>query len=233
MEKHKIFDRNFYKQWPQLYYFFVVMFGPALLLGLNVGGFFKKYLPTGMVLNVGSGPRRLNREDVINFDMEQYPGVDIVGDISKIPMQNDAVDGIVCDNVLEHVRDIEVAISELHRVLKPGGYVYISTPFLYPYHSSPDDYRRWTMHGLKHLLCDFEYVESGVRSGPFSVINVWLVYFFASVLSFRNKSLYTLFLNMLNILFFPIKFLDIIFNLIPFSEDFASVLYIVVKKTDG
>jgi SAM-dependent methyltransferase len=57
--------------------------------------------------------------------------------------------------VLEHVQAPERAIAEIHRVLAPGGRLVLSTPFVFEIHEAPDDYYRFTEHGLRHLLREF------------------------------------------------------------------------------
>ncbi len=224
------FIRNFFKQWPRSYYFFEIVFGPALLLGLNATDFLSKYKMEGESINVGSGPRRLGLT-IKNIDKFQYEGVDIVADIEKmIPFGNASVSRIVCDNVLEHLPNPQKAVHEFERILKGGGFLYISTPFYYPFHPSPSDYTRWTKEGLLKLFEGFEVVEVGVRSGPFSSLSVNLSYLFATIFSFGNTFLYWLFLDLSMLLFFPIKFLDLIFNYWPNAINMAAVLYLVVQK---
>ena len=54
-----------------------------------------------------------------------YKSADIT---SGIPYENDEFDGVIFGEVIEHVPDPDYLISEIHRVLKPGGYLIISTP---------------------------------------------------------------------------------------------------------
>ena len=222
--------REYVKRWPPLYYFIVDFFGPIYLGGLTPTAFLKRFALQGTRLSVGSGARKINSL-VTNVDMTAYPGVDIVADMSAIPLPDDSVSMIMCENALEHVGDPRRAVAEMHRLLKAGGLLYVSVPFLYPFHSSPSDYERWSPVGLRELLRQFTIVEEGVRSGPFSVINVFLVYFFASILSFGVRSIYDFLLDALIFIFFPIKYLDVIANHLPFAQEFASVLYIVVRKS--
>ena len=54
---------------------------------------------------------------------------------------------------------------ELSRVLAPGGYVHLVTPFCHPFHEYPKDYRRFTPDGLKQLAGELEAVAEGWRPG--------------------------------------------------------------------
>ncbi len=221
--------RDFFKRWPNIYFFIATVFGPMMFCGLSGKNFLKQYPRAGKTLNLGSGPRVIGA-DVTNVDMYQYPGVSVVADIMSLPFEANSVARIVSDNVLEHIKDPYRAVKEMHRVLEPGGLIYVSTPFLYPFHSSPADYNRWTMQGLKELTKDFELVQGGNRAGPFSALTVYLNYFFSTLFSFGNAWLYWILVNVFMFLFFPIKLLDIIFNYWPRVENMAAVLYIVVRK---
>jgi len=221
--------RELFKKWPKFYYFVALIFGPAHFSRLNPPGFIKKYWRDGLKLNLGSGPRKISRE-FINVDVTAFSGVDIVADISALPMTDETVSMIVCDNVFEHVTEPEKVASEIKRVLESRGVAYISTPFFYPFHSSPSDFRRWTKEGLILLFKDFEMVDIGVRAGPFSVLNVYLCYLFALIFSFGSKRLFWILVDLSIFIFFPIKFLDIIFNYWPNAEYMASTFYCVVRK---
>lgn len=49
------------------------------------------------------------------------PIVDVKANILDLPFEDDSFDIILCNHVLEHIEDDTKAISELYRVLKPGG----------------------------------------------------------------------------------------------------------------
>lgn len=221
--------RDAFKRWPRLYFFIATVFGPLMFCGLSGENFLKKYGKTGTCLNLGSGPRSLG-EGVINVDMHTYPGVSVIADITALPFEDGSVSRIVCDTVLEHVSHPIQAVSEMRRVLSKDGLAYISIPLLYPFHSSPSDYQRWTYRGLLHLVRDFEVVEGGNRAGPFSALTVWLCYLFASVLSFGNKNLYWVLINAAMFIFFPVKLLDVVGNHLPQAKNMAAVLYVVIAK---
>lgn len=221
--------RDFFKRWPRFYYFIAVFFGPVLFSGLSGKRFLRKYPYNGVILNIGSGPRILAK-GVTNVDIFPYKGVEVVGDASAVPLPDGNAGRIISDNVLEHVKDPQKVVKEMYRLLEPGGVAYVATPFMYPFHSSPSDYQRWTTQGLRELFKDFEMVEIGVRAGPFSALDAYLCHLTGVVLSFGSPTLRSLITNLAMFIFFPIKLLDIIFNYWPGVEDVASVLYCVVRK---
>jgi ubiquinone/menaquinone biosynthesis C-methylase UbiE len=59
-----------------------------------------------------------------NYNQDRYQ----VGDIEKIPFPENFFDGIVCLGVVEYLANDDAALSEMHRVLRPGGFAVITTP---------------------------------------------------------------------------------------------------------
>ena len=60
--------------------------------------------------------------------VEMAPGVEgIVADAGSVPLPGNVADGIVCNVVIEHVRDDRALVSEVARLLRPGGWWYISS----------------------------------------------------------------------------------------------------------
>lgn len=64
----------------------------------------------------------------VGVDLHDRPNTSIKVDISAIPFQSETFDALLCIHVIEHVEDDLSAISELYRVLKPGGWAVISVP---------------------------------------------------------------------------------------------------------
>lgn len=67
-------------------------------------------------------------------------------------------DFVILDQVLEHVEDPVKALREIHRVLKSGGWLICTTPFLIQIHNYPSDYWRFSKEGMKKLLENFKDV---------------------------------------------------------------------------
>jgi SAM-dependent methyltransferase len=62
---------------------------------------------------------------------------DIISDITKIPLEEGAIDHILCTEVFEHIPDPAAALAEFSRLLKDGGSVLITAPFNSQYHQTP------------------------------------------------------------------------------------------------
>lgn len=165
-------------------------------------------LPFGSaIVNIGSGAEII-RTDVINVDAEAYPGVSVAADIHTLPFQDNSLDAVIAESVLEHLRDPVRAVKEMHRVLKPGGLLYIVIPLIIGYHSSPGDYYRWTTSGVREMLKDFKEQELGIAVGPTNALTYILREWLATLLSFNNNTLYQIFVVFFMALFAPLNLLD-------------------------
>jgi len=61
-------------------------------------------------------------------------------DITKIPFADDSFDVILCSHVLEHIPDDALAMSELYRVMKPGGWGVFQVPIDYSREKTYEDF---------------------------------------------------------------------------------------------
>ncbi|UYQ95900.1 class I SAM-dependent methyltransferase [Chitinophaga horti] len=100
------------------------------------------------------------------FNVQEYVGVDFVNpghphdneqidvmyDGKTIPIADNTFDSALSSEVFEHVFNLEDILKELHRVLKPGGTMLITCPFVWKEHEVPNDYARYTHFALKHLF---------------------------------------------------------------------------------
>lgn len=87
--------------------------------------------------------------------------IDRHDDVEALDFPDETFNAVVCWSVLEHVPHPHRAIAELHRVLKPGGQIWVQLPFLFPYHADPNDYWRVTPNGLRIWMEDFQEIECG------------------------------------------------------------------------
>lgn len=147
-----------------------------------------RFLPTvtaGDVLDYGAGNSpyrtflRFNR--YVTADITQNTAGTIEHLIlpgSPLPEADACFDLILLMDVLEHLPDPDVVITELRRLLRPGGRMIVSTPFIYREHEAPHDYVRYTPFGLRRLFAG----HGGTVLRLSKVGNIWY-------------TLYTLFLE--------------------------------------
>lgn len=77
---------------------------------------------------------------------------DAWGDASALPFPSETFDSALSIHVLEHLPAPEMHVNEMFRVLKPGGRILLSAPFVWPVHGEPWDFVRYTPQGLVRLL---------------------------------------------------------------------------------
>jgi SAM-dependent methyltransferase len=106
----------------------------------------------GWVLDCGAGSRAEFLPRVIFYEVVAYPSTDVLGVAESLPFRDACMDAVICQNVLEHVRDPFRAAREIARVLKPGGRLYCVVPFLQPLHGYPHHYYNMTADGLRNLF---------------------------------------------------------------------------------
>lgn len=109
------------------------------------------------------------KSSVDTFDINPASGATYIADLcennsSKIPSGH--YDFVVCTEVLEHTLQPFDAVQEIERVLKPGGLAFISTPYDFRIHGPLPDCWRFTEHGLRALLKDFEILEITPLENP-------------------------------------------------------------------
>jgi len=108
------------------------------------------------ILDVGVYvPRRYLGEGYVTFGEH---GEDQTGDLLALPFSDSTFDGIVLTEVLEHCTDPKAAVAEVFRVLKPGGLLLVTSPYIWPEHGIEGEYRdywRFTRHGWELLLEQF------------------------------------------------------------------------------
>jgi SAM-dependent methyltransferase len=89
---------------------------------------------------------------------------DMVWDGRTIPLTGDCVDSVMLTEVLEHCFDPAMLLQETYRVLRKGGHVFITVPFLWPLHDMPYDEYRYTPFSLEKLLANAGYKNVQVNA---------------------------------------------------------------------
>jgi SAM-dependent methyltransferase len=169
---------------------------------------------------------------VVCVDIQDGPGVDLVADAHDMhAVEDNSVDCVVTISTLEHVHYPVKVVAEIHRILKPGGTVFINVPFIFPFHADPDDYYRFSERGIEILCEDFERLDSGYDRGPASTMHHLLVHFFAILFSFNSKTLYGINVDLFKWLLFWVKYLDIILGRFKMSYVIHTGSYFVGRKS--
>lgn len=188
--------------------------------------------PGAVTLVIGSGkkPRHSSR---VNLDIAPFANVDVVGSALRLPFQDHSFELAWNTAVLEHVREPQTMIAEIHRVLRPGGHVYTEVPFLQHFHAYPNDFQRYTREGLKQAFAAFQIVEIGVCVGPSSAITA-LIADWCELLTFSQSRLLNDVVRTIPLaLLWPLKHLDRLLLKNPRAHELASGLYVLARKPAG
>jgi len=218
------------KRYPTLFNLVRFVASPVLKYFSYSAKDFAREFPGGsLVVSVGSGSAKTS-DRVVNIDIVPFENVDIVSYAHQIPFKDGSVDGIVAEVLLEHVENVGEVINEFHRVLRPGGKVYVTAPFLYPFHAVPGDYNRWTISGLKLLFSAFKVERVEVYAGPVTTVVLSIAYFLALPFSIIGVTFSEYVAYLFLVLLFPLKFLDPLFRKLPGAHYSASIFSAVFEK---
>lgn len=133
------------------------------------------------VLDAGSGKLEEQhlREEILatgailhTCDLNFGPGVDFEADVSSMPFEDGTYDIVLNTQVLEHVKDPGKVCTELARVLKPGGLLFLTTPQSSPLHNLPWNFFNFTNLGLGLLMdaAGLERVKVLPQGGHFALL---------------------------------------------------------------
>jgi SAM-dependent methyltransferase len=163
----------------------------------------------GKLLDVGCGNKPyanlLSCSTHVGLDITSSPhcksNFDATYDGTVFPFPDEEYDSILCTEVLEHSRQPSLTVSEIARVLRPGGHALIAAPMVIHHHEEPYDFQRFTRYGMVQLAeeAGLEVVYITARGGayatalsmmyvaasqtisarPFSDVLMWLLWPFA------------------------------------------------------
>jgi SAM-dependent methyltransferase len=166
---------------------------------------------------------------LVETDVSLAPRTTAIVDAHDIPFADDTFDGVVAQAVLEHVLDPVRVVSEIHRVLKPGGVVYAQTPFMQQVHGGAFDYTRYTLLGHRRLFNAFEEIDSGAGNGPGAAL-AWSWQYF--LLSFATAKIPRAALRAVaKLSAFWLKYIDVYLERKPGALDAATGFYFIGSKS--
>jgi SAM-dependent methyltransferase len=225
--------KSLVKKWPGLFVFLTYAIGSVSFLGQRpkqtIEKLFGRKAQEKIIINVGSGITRIHPA-VINLDIFPFKNVDIVADAAALPFKDNSVDMLISESTIEHTPDAEKVIREMRRVVRPGGFVYVSIPFVMPFHASPNDYIRLTHEGLKQKFSDFTPRKIGALGGPASALVTFLMYFLALPFSIVSEAAYNLATYFFMAILSPLRFFDLLFMLFPRSIEVSAFIYFIGEK---
>jgi SAM-dependent methyltransferase len=141
----------------------------------------------GEVLDVGCGQKpykslilseqsRATRYIGLDLPADNYNPPDLLWDGVTIPLPDCSVDSAMLTEVLEHCPDPEAVMKEVHRVLRPGGFLFLTVPFIWPIHDVPHDEFRYTPFSLRRILESVGFSDPPIEAtgGRHAVLGVIL-----------------------------------------------------------
>ncbi len=132
---------------------------------------------TRLLLDLGAGFEPFQFGDLwkgkrVAIEIKPGRGVDILADGHHLPFQEKIADVVLLMETLEHVPAPLLLLLECARVLRPGGYLCLTTPQYCILHDHPGDFYRYTHEGLRYLCKEAGLHIQDIRptGGPFLVV---------------------------------------------------------------
>ena len=207
----------------------------GLLAGL------KEFFPQlrGEVLDVGCGSKPYRamipatRYVGLEYDTPRARAsfaADAYYDGRTFPFADGSFDAVLCSQVFEHVFTPEEFLREIHRVLRPGGVLVLTVPFVWDEHEQPHDFARYSSFGLKALLERAGFVVEAQRKSTADsrVLAQLLNAYFYKITHGENRALN--WLAMLGLMA-PVNFLGIVLGrVLPGNDDLYLDNIVLARK---
>ena len=192
----------------------------------------------GKVLVVGCGEGGIGLSEIrtaaspqmVFTDVRWTPIVSLLCDGHQLPFREAEFDGLIIQAVIEHVLDLQKVMSEVTRVLRVGGLIYVECPFLQPGHGGAYDFARLTQVGLRYALRDFLEIDSGISGGPGMAVALTLQAALRTVMPGLYWRYFADWIT--DWMFFWLKYLDPLLTLNEAATDVASGFYFIGRKHD-
>jgi SAM-dependent methyltransferase len=151
-----------------------------------------------MDFGCGSKPYRslFQVDEYLGIDIEN-PGhphaneqIDVFYDGKKIPFTDETFDSVFSSEVIEHVFNLNEALSEINRVMKPGGVILITCPFAICEHEAPNDFARYSSFALKYIFEQngFEILKQDKTGNNVeTVFQLWTMYIHQHITPYLRK----------------------------------------------
>lgn len=116
------------------------------------------------ILDVGCGVNKL--AGAIGIDRNPRTQADVLCDLDHIPypFRDNSFDGLRAVHVIEHVSDVIRAMEEFHRLVRPGGVIYLATPHYTDFSSFCDPTHRWHLNSFSFRYFGQDHAGYGYYS---------------------------------------------------------------------
>jgi len=182
----------------------------------------------GRVLDVGCGQKPyealFQTTEYVGLELDtvenrQKKKADFFYEGRVFPFENASFDTVILNQVLEHVFNPDEFLGEINRVLKQGGGLLLTTPFMWDEHEQPHDFARYSSFGLRHLLetHGFRVVEHRK-----SVADVRVIFQMINCYIHKSVNLWNPYLKLIAwvLLTSPFNFLGtVIYRMLPPNKD--------------
>jgi ubiquinone/menaquinone biosynthesis C-methylase UbiE len=219
-----------------------------------LGNYFNSRKKSGTLLDLGCGPRPYfnlyasHFDKTLGADLPDSPfpkeNIDIYCSATSIPLENNSIDAVLSTEVMHDISEPREMLREVNRILKPGGHIILTTPFVVPTVDGVYDHYRYTEQGLRYLLTSENFEIQSITPvsdviGAFVTLGVkpWLRFWNQLSKLLHLKIIYTAWnpLFLLTVLFPQILYLWSIPLLKGFYKKFSygciGFVTIGVKKT--
>jgi SAM-dependent methyltransferase len=152
-------------------------------------------------------------------------------DGTHFPFDDGEFDSVLCNQVLEHVFEPDLFVAEIQRVLKHGGTLVLTVPFVWDEHEQPYDYARYSSFGLRHLLIKHGFtVDEEIKTlSNIAVLHQLLNAYLYKVLLTRSRVVNLL---VTGILMAPISFAGLLLGrILPDNADLYLDNVILARKS--
>jgi ubiquinone/menaquinone biosynthesis C-methylase UbiE len=199
-----------------------------------------QHMNEGKLLDVGCGSKPYEKM----FDVAEYIGIDVevsghnhstskvdkFYDGKKIPFEDEFFENVFSSQVFEHVFNIDELLAEINRVLKSGGKLGFTCPFVWDEHEQPYDFWRYSSFGVERLLTahGFKLVKLTKSTGYFETIMQMLSAYIAQHVLPRNAYLRIL---LMPLLVSPVNVIGIVLaKVLPKNTDFYLDNIVIAEK---
>jgi SAM-dependent methyltransferase len=142
----------------------------------------------GRMLDIGCGSKPWARlfaphvDEHLGIDhvesVREGANVDIIASAYEVPLEDGTADTVLLSAVLEHLERPDAALAECRRLLKQGGHLVVTAPFIWHLHEQPRDFFRFSPYGLRYLIesAGLEVVELVPLAGAWTTFSLELSY---------------------------------------------------------